>query len=258
MKVALTIAGSDSSGGAGIQADLKTFEAFGLFGTSAITVLSAQNTMGVKDIKTIEPEFIKAQIEAVMEDFDVSVIKIGMLYSSHIIEAIEEILKTVNIPVVLDPVFISKAGSALLQEDAIEPLKKLFSYATLITPNKHEADKLFGYKMGDSDSLEILKSMQTPVLIKNEILHLQNELISVDQLYLSHKKLIFKTPYIDSKNTHGTGCSYSSAIAANLALGHSLERSIEIAKNFIYEAIKNAPSLGHGAGVINHKKGVLL
>jgi hypothetical protein len=133
MRVVLTIAGSDSSGGAGIQADLKTFEAFGVFGTSALTVLTAQNTTGVRDIHEIHSDFIKAQIEAVLEDFDVRAIKIGMLYSNAIIDTIREIIKGLNIPIVLDTVFISKAGSKLLHDDAIENMKTLFPYATLIT-----------------------------------------------------------------------------------------------------------------------------
>ena len=136
MEVVLTIAGSDSSGGAGIQADLKTFEAFGVFGTSVITVLTAQNTTGVRSISPVEPQFIKEQIQAVLEDFDVKAIKIGMLLNKQIILTIKEIIKELNIPIVLDPVFISKAGSPLLDDDAIESMKELFEYVELITPNQ--------------------------------------------------------------------------------------------------------------------------
>jgi hydroxymethylpyrimidine/phosphomethylpyrimidine kinase len=256
MKVVLTIAGSDSGGGAGIQADLKTFEAFGLFGTSAITVLTAQNTTGVSGIFEVTPEFVKAQIQAVLQDFDVAAIKIGMLYSTQIIHAIKDVIKDLDMPIVLDPVFISKVGSPLLQSDAVAAMRELFEYVTLITPNLYEAKELFGYKHGDSASLENVMACSAPVLIKNHILEMPDGKKSIDLLYTKEKKRVFIAEALESSNLHGTGCSYSSAIAANLALGKSLEESIEISKKFIYDAIKYAPNLGHGAGVINHKLGV--
>jgi hydroxymethylpyrimidine/phosphomethylpyrimidine kinase len=256
MEVVLTIAGSDSSGGAGIQADLKTFEAFGLFGTSAITVITAQNTSGVTNIQAVDTDVIKNQIEAVLNDFDVKAIKIGMLFSKEIMECVEESIKELDIPIVLDPVFISKAGSKLLEDDALEKMKELFKYATVITPNMHEAKELYDYSFGDSASLEKIQNIPCPVLIKNQILDTPNGEKSIDMLIHAHQKKIFETPNLASKNTHGTGCSYSSAIAANLALGKSLEEAIDISKKFIYGAILNAPDIGHGAGPINHKKGV--
>lgn len=256
MKVVLTIAGSDSSGGAGIQADLKTFEAFGVFGCSAITVLTAQNTTGVSEIATISPAFVKAQIKSVLDDFEVNAIKIGMLYSVETIQAVYEAIQNLNIPIVLDPVFISKVGSPLLQNDAIAAIKLLFPYATLITPNQFEAKELFGYIYGDTPSLDVLHSLNTPVLIKNEVLEMNGVKLSVDQLFYKHTKRVFQSQYVKTTNLHGTGCSYSSAIAANLALGKTLEEAIEIAKAFITQAIKNAPHIGHGAGPINHKEGV--
>ena len=255
MKVVLTIAGSDSSGGAGIQADLKTFEAFGVFGTSAITVLTAQNTTGVSEIYEVSPEFVKEQIKAVFEDFEVSAVKIGMLYSVAIIEAVHESIKDLNVPIVLDPVFISKVGYPLLQNDAVEAMKKLFAHATVITPNQHEAKELFGYMRGDTASLDRLQNSSTPVLVKNEVLERNGAKISVDQLFYKHQKRVFQSEYLETKNLHGTGCSYSSAIAANLAFGKSLEESIAISKSFVTQAIKNAPNIGHGAGPINHKEG---
>lgn len=255
MKVALTIAGSDSSGGAGIQADLKTFEAFGVFGTSALTVLTAQNTTGVRDIQEVTPAFVKAQIEAVLEDFDVSAIKIGMLYSKEIIDVVKEAIKDLDIPIVLDPVFISKAGSPLLKEDAVEAMKELFKYAVVLTPNQFEAEALFGYKFGDTASLQNLMSAPTAVLVKNHVLEMQDKKVSLDQLFFSHEKRIFQTPYLETTNLHGTGCSYSSAITANLALGYSLEESIQRAKEFINAALFEAPKIGNGPGPINHKAG---
>lgn len=251
MKVVLSIAGSDSSGGAGIQADLKTFEAFGVFGTSAITVLTAQNTTGVNAIYPIPIDFILEQIQSVMSDFEVSAIKVGMLYDVSIIEAITDFLAPLDIPIILDPVCVSKAGSPLLKEEAIEALRNLARIVTLTTPNLHEAKLLYGYVMGDSQSLETLINHPTPVLIKNHVMNM----VSADLLYSGHQKRVFTSELIDSTSQHGTGCSFSSAIAANLALGLGLEESIERSKRFITEAIRQAPQLGHGRGPINHKAG---
>lgn len=256
MKVVLTIAGSDSSGGAGIQADLKTFEAFGVFGTSVITVLTAQNTQGVSDIYPVSPEFIKSQIDAVLSDFEVSAIKIGMLYSNEIIDVVRESIKGLDIPIVFDPVFISKAGSKLLSDDAVENMKSLFAYATVITPNIYEAKALFGYEFAHTPSLEAIFNLPCSVVIKNHKLEMNNHFRSIDTMYTHRDKKVFDTPYIEkNSNTHGTGCSFSSAIAANLALGKSLEESVAIAKKFVYVAINNAPQIGEGKGPIFHKKG---
>jgi hydroxymethylpyrimidine/phosphomethylpyrimidine kinase len=253
MKVVMSIAGSDSSGGAGVQADLKTFEAFGVFGTSVITVVTAQNTTGVRGVEAISVENIQAQIEAVLEDFDVSAIKIGMLFSAEIIEMVLACIKDLSIPIVLDPVFISKAGAALLQDDAVEAMKKLFGYATVMTPNQFEAKALFGY---DEHSIGSVASSPCPVLVKNHVAKDGDSSMSIDELYMGSEKKVFQTPYLQSNNLHGTGCSFSSAIAANLALGYSLNDSIERAKSFIYNALKHAPSIGHGPGPIMHREGV--
>lgn len=251
MKVVLSIAGSDSSGGAGIQADLKTFEAFGVFGASAITVLTAQNTTGVQALFPLSVDFIQQQLQSVLSDFDVAAIKIGMLYDTDIIQMVHRMIEPLNIPVVLDPVCISKAGSPLLKDDAIDALRELSRIVTLSTPNLHEAYRLFGYKPEDSNSLAQLIQHPTPVLIKH---HVSNNTTS-DLLYSGQHIQLFPAPLIDSTSQHGTGCSYSSAIAANLALGLSLENSIEKAKRFITNAIVQAPPIGHGPGPINHKAG---
>lgn len=248
MKVVLTIAGSDSSGGAGIQADLKTFEAFGVFGCSAITVLTAQNTTGVQAIEPLKPDFIVAQIQSVLSDFEVSAIKIGMLYDTPIIKAVQSAISGLNIPIVLDPVCVSKAGSVLLKSDAIEALRSLCEQVTVSTPNLHEAYQLYGYQMG-ADTPPFLPSK--PVLIKNHTIEDQ----SIDILFISSRRHHFTSERLNTNNLHGTGCSYSSAIAANLALGYSLEASIERSKRFITEALIAAPSIGHGPGPINHKVG---
>lgn len=251
MKVVLTIAGSDSSGGAGIQADLRTFEAFGVFGTSAITVLTAQNTTGVQGIHPIPTDFVIAQIKSVIADFELSAIKIGMLYSKELIQAIHTLIEPLSIPIVLDPVCISKAGSPLLQDDAIDALRELSKIVTLSTPNQHEAFRLFGYKSGDTDSLSQIISHPAPVLVKHHVMNT----ISADLLYSGRQKRVFTSQIVDTTNLHGTGCSYSSAIAANLALGLTLEEAIERSKRFITQSLQSAPQIGHGPGPINHKAG---
>ncbi len=252
MKVVVTIAGSDSSGGAGIQADLKTFEAFGVFGTSVITVLTAQNTTGVRAIEEVSVAFIKQQFDAIKEDFEIAAIKVGMLYNSEIIECVTHFLKEMKVPIVIDPVCISKAGSLLLEDEAMESLSELFKFATVVTPNIYEAKKFFGYEFGDTQSLEKMMCLDFPVLVKNETLGYENNIKSIDQLFYKHQKRIFSTPQVATTNLHGTGCSYSSAIAANLALGKSLDASIEISKQYIYNALMNAPDIGHGVGPIKH------
>lgn len=255
MKVVLSIAGSDSSGGAGIQADLKTFEAFNVFGTTAITALTAQNTTGVEQIVGMDAAFVRKQIEMVLKDFDVSAIKIGMLFNKEIIDAVCEMIQDLSIPIVLDPVSISKAGSALLEDDALSAMQSLFDHVTLITPNHHEAYEFFGYKHEDMQSHAMIQSLNTPVLIKHHVVASKEGSFSVDQLYFQHQKCLFQSPLINTSNLHGTGCSFSSAITANLALGHSIEKSISIAKKFITHALKEAPDIGNGPGPIYHKKG---
>lgn len=249
MKVVMSIAGSDCSGGAGIQADLKTFEAFGVFGTTAITVLTAQNTTGVKSINPVPSDFIKRQIETIMDDFEIEAIKIGMLFDIEIIDVVTKIIESVKIPVVLDPVCISKAGSPLLCDNAIEKLKELSYISTVTTPNNYEALALFGYSYKDSDSFKSLLDHPSAILVKN----ITNNLKSTDLLYKDKNIQSFSSDYIETKNLHGTGCSYSAAIAANLALSHTLEESIKTSKLFISEALRYAPKIGAGPGPINHK-----
>lgn len=256
MKCVLTIAGSDSSGGAGIQADLKTFEAFGVFGSSAITVLTAQNTAGVHSIHPLPTDFIIEQIDAVLADFSIDAIKIGMLYDTPVIEAVKNRLKGLNIPIVLDPVSVSKAGSPLLKAEAVHALREFSTSVAVSTPNLYEANLLYGYQVNNNDIFSGELCHPTPVLVKNHTLQ-SPEPQSIDILYSGDKKEIFPSVKIETSNLHGTGCSYSSAIAANLALGHSLDQSIIIAKSFITEALRHAPSIGHGPGPINHKQGGL-
>lgn len=241
MKVVLIVAGSDSSGGAGLQADIKTGEYFGVFTTTAVTALTAQNTLGVTGVVDTKPEFLKAQISAILSDFEISAIKVGMLSNSKIIEVMREFLSSVKVPVVLDPVFISKAGSPLMGKENIQNLKSLFKFATIITPNIYEAKCLFG------DDLDV--KADANVVIKNIKIGEK----SIDKLYYKDGKILeFKSNFLDSENLHGTGCSFSTAIASNLALGKSLEDAIKISKKYIHEAILQAPNLGHGKGPLRH------
>lgn len=241
MKVVLIIAGSDSSGGAGLQADIKTSEYFGVFSTTAVTALTAQNTCGVRDALNLPVSFISSQLKAITDDFKISAIKIGMLSNKEIIDLVYEFLSTQKAPVVLDPVFISKAGSPLMSDEDINYLKKLFKFATILTPNLYEAKCLFG------ENLEV--NAPCDVVVKN----IKVNDFSVDRIYYKNgttKEL--KSKFLDSSNLHGTGCSFSTAIVANLALGKSLEEAIKISKNYIHEAILQAPNLGHGKGPIKH------
>jgi len=244
MKVLLSIAGSDSCGGAGIQADIKTAEAFGVFATTALTVITAQNTTGVRSIRPMDADFLRDQVEMVFEDLQVDAIKIGMLFNVELIECVKEIIAPLDIPIVLDPVFVSKAGAPLLQPDAVASMKELFDYVSVLTPNQHEAKALFG------ENLHV--KAPCPVIIKH--FAIENE--SHDTLYYpDNSRRTFASPCLKTNNLHGSGCSFSSAIAANLALGYELESAIERAKKFIYHAIEEAPNLGHGPGPLAHKKG---
>ncbi|MEF3191066.1 MAG: bifunctional hydroxymethylpyrimidine kinase/phosphomethylpyrimidine kinase [Campylobacterales bacterium] len=248
MKSVLTIGGSDSSGGAGIQADLKTFEAFGVYGMSVITVLTAQNTTGVQGIFPLEPAFVLKQIDSVLEDIPVDAIKIGMLYSAEIIDLIADIVSMVKVPVVLDPVSISKAGSPLLHDEAIEALRHLVPLAMVVTPNRYEARLLFG-------SEDTFAFPGVPVVVKNFKEVREGHEVSVDRLYTAQGVVEFTAPWIETNNLHGSGCSFASAIAALLASGYDLIDAIKRARAFVTEAIRKAPGLGHGPGPLNHKAG---
>jgi len=248
MKVVLSIAGSDSGSGAGIQADIKSAFYHKVFMTTAITAITAQNTLGVSGVRVLEPNFVKEQIDSILNDFKVNSIKIGMLGSKELIIKIEESIKDLNIPIILDPVAISRAGSKLIDDEAIETLKILFKYAYLITPNRYEANLFFN--VNSIEDIKNLPTQETNILFKNII---KNEKQTVDILLKSDGAILeFVSPKANESNTHGTGCSFSASIASLIAKGESLENSIKIAKNYIYEAIKNAPNLGKGNGPINH------
>jgi hydroxymethylpyrimidine/phosphomethylpyrimidine kinase len=251
--IALTIAGSDSSGGAGIQADLKTFAAFGFYGASVITALTAQNTKGVRGVHLVPADFVTAQCEAVFDDLDVKAVKIGMLAERSIIEAITAtIARHKPKHVVLDPVMVATSGARLLPADAIESLRKqLIPLATLVTPNLPEAAALLGEPPAADEAAikgqgkRLLAMGARAVLIKGG--HGQGA-ESIDYLFQGENVIALPAPRIATDNTHGTGCSLSSAIAVGLAKGEPLEAAARHAKTWITAAIAAADRLGVGRG----------
>jgi hydroxymethylpyrimidine/phosphomethylpyrimidine kinase len=251
--IALTIAGSDSSGGAGIQADLKTFSALGVYGASVITALTAQNTRGVEGVHTVPADFVLAQMRAVARDLDVRAIKIGMLATSAIIEAVAEGLNDfAGIPVVLDPVMVAASGDSLLDEGAVETLRAvLVPCAMLITPNLAESAKLLG-ETEACDEREMEAQARTlgalgasAVLIKGG--HAKGDQ-AVDILADGEGVMRLAMPRVPTRNTHGTGCTLSSAIAAELAKGASLRDAVTKAKAYLTAALVHADELGIGKG----------
>jgi hydroxymethylpyrimidine/phosphomethylpyrimidine kinase len=257
--IALTIAGSDSSGGAGVQADLKTFAALGVYGASVITALTAQNTQGVTDIHQVPADFVTAQIDAVFGDLDVKAVKIGMVSQRTVIEAIEAGLQRWSPKhIILDPVMVATSGDRLLPPDAIEALRtKLVPRAVLITPNLPEAAALLDEQIASSESQiesqgrRLLAMGASAVLIKGG--HGKGA-ESIDYLIREAGVVALAAPRTATKNTHGTGCSLSSAIAAGLAKGGDLETAVRNAKAWVTAAIAAADrlSVGHGHGPIHH------
>ncbi|WP_101773159.1 bifunctional hydroxymethylpyrimidine kinase/phosphomethylpyrimidine kinase [Peptostreptococcus faecalis] len=262
MKKVITIAGSDSGGGAGVQTDLKTFAAHGVYGTSAITAVTAQNTMGVISVENIISKMVKDQIKAVFDDIGVDSIKIGMLSDVDTIDVVYEILKEYDMKnIVLDPVMISTSGFDLIGNQAKKVLiSKLLPLADIITPNLFEAESILKEIKGDVDlkidspekmseaGKMISKFSKKNVLIKGG--HLEKK--ACDVLVMSDMSVYyFENDRIDTKNTHGTGCTLSSAIASNLALGYSIEDSVEKSKEFISKAIQRSLDIGKGCGPTN-------
>ena len=257
--IALTIAGSDSSGGAGIQADLKTFSALGVYGASAITALTAQNTQGVDAVLVVPPDFVARQIKVVARDLKIGAVKIGMLATSEIIEAVAGALEALpEVPVVLDPVMVAASGDVLLDEDAIEMLRAvLLPLATLITPNLPEAAKLLSVDSATSESemaaqARALKALGAQaVLVKGG--HAEGA-EAVDLLLDGEGELRLSAPRVATGKTHGTGCTLSSAVAAELAKGSSLRDAVAAAKAYVTAAIDAADELaiGKGRGPVHH------
>ena len=259
MKTALTIAGSDSSGGAGIQSDIKTMTANGVFAMSAVTALTAQNTTGVTGIMESTPEFLREQIRAVVTDIFPDAVKVGMVSSSALIQVIADSIKEYNFRnVVVDPVMVATSGARLISGDAVLTLKeRLLPLATLITPNIPEAEILCSSQIQNADDMEkagkaIYDKYGASVLIKGG--HNMND--ANDYLYGNldggERGLWFYGKRIDNPNTHGTGCTLSSAIASNLAKGKSLVDSVQSAKNYLSKALAAMLDLGKGSGPMNH------
>ena len=255
MRTALSIAGSDSCGGAGIQADIKTMTMNGVYAMTAVTALTAQNTTGVRSILESSPEFLKEQLEAVFEDIYPDAVKIGMVSSAELVEVIAECLKKFDAKnIVVDPVMVSTSGSSLIKTDALKTLeKKLFPIAAVITPNIPEAEVISGMIIGSAGDMEeaakkIHDEFGCAVLLKGG--HCIND--ANDLLYNGSEKTWFYGQRINNPNTHGTGCTLSSAIASNLAKGLDLESSVRRAKEYLSGALSAMLDLGSGSGPLMH------
>ena len=265
MRTALTIAGSDSSGGAGIQADLKTFAAFGLYGASAITAVTAQSTKGIEATFAVPADLVTAQIEAVAGDLTIAATKIGMLVNAAIVEAVAAAIAELDLPlVVVDPVLVSSSGERLLDEDGMRALcAELLPRARVVTPNIPEAEALSGRLIRSmDDAREAARRIQdmgpTAVIITgghgwDEATGLAAAGVKiVDLLFDGQIFREFLVPRVDSRHTHGTGCTYASAVAAGLALGLDLPDAAARAQQYVAGAIAHAPGLGHGRGPLDH------
>ncbi len=260
MRIALTIAGSDSGGGAGIQADLKTFQRFGVFGTSAITAITAQNTLGVTKWEAVAVELVRAQIDAVASDLSPHAFKTGMLANAAIASAVSISIRELSLPnYVLDPVMVATSGDLLLEQDAIRVIRdELLPQAALVTPNLDEAAILVGETIEDEDGMaraaeKISGEMGArAVLLKGG--HLNSDDRIVDILYDGAVRA-FRGRRVDTTSTHGTGCTLSAAITAQLAQGESLHAAVRTSIDFVHSAIATAPGLGGGHGPVNHAAG---
>jgi hydroxymethylpyrimidine/phosphomethylpyrimidine kinase len=255
----LSIAGSDSGGGAGVQADLKTFSAMGCFGMTAITALTAQNTMGVRSIHGVPPEMLRDQIDAVVQDIGVDAVKIGMLHSSDIVRTVAQSIDRHHLKnVVFDPVMVATSGAVLINQDAVDVLvREMFPRAALITPNLDEASLLVGRTLASTTDMEdaantLLGLGARAVLLKGG--HLAGDSVQDLLAHPSGLRLWMRAPRIATPNTHGTGCTLSSAIAAHLALGKTLEDAVQQARNYVRGALLHGATVrtGQGSGPLNH------
>ena len=263
MLVVLSIAGFDPSGGAGVLADIKTFSAFGCFGTAAITSLTSQNTVAVYGAVHQSAETLRAQIEPVVSDFTIAAVKTGMLPTRETIEVTAEMIEQHSLPnVVVDPVIRSTSGYDLIDETAMRFLiERLLPLAKVITPNMAEAERLTGFEVNDLDGMkraaERIYKLAQPKIRNQAVLvkggHLPNE--ATDVLFDGNEFQLFRAEKIATRNTHGTGCTLSSAIAALLANGFEIPEAITKAKQYLEAALRFAPNLGHGAGPLNHLAG---
>jgi hydroxymethylpyrimidine/phosphomethylpyrimidine kinase len=255
MQTALTIAGSDSGGGAGIQADLKTFSALGVYGMSVLTAITAQNTVGVRAVYELPPEIVAAQIDAVIEDLGADAVKTGMLSSSALIDVVAERVRTLGLrTLVVDPVMVAKSGDALLQPEAVAALRDtLLPLALVVTPNRPEAEVLTGRPVRTLDEARDAARALVDLGARHAVVkggHAEGP--AVDVLFDGQRFEEFSAPRLDSRHTHGTGCTFASAIAAELAKGASVVAAVGNAKAYLTEALRQAPGLGHGHGPVHH------
>jgi hydroxymethylpyrimidine/phosphomethylpyrimidine kinase len=251
---ALTIAGSDSGGGAGIQADLKTFAALGVYGLSAITALTAQNTEGVRGVYDVPPEFVAQQIEAVMEDIGADAAKTGMLASTAIIEAVVASARKWRLRLVVDPVMVAKGGDPLLRPDAVAAMRNtLLPLAEVVTPNLPEAEVLIGRRIGSLGDMRYAAQALADLGPRHVVVKGGHRTTEPIDVYFDGSKLLeLPAKRIETRHTHGTGCTFSAAIAANLAKGLAVEEAVAEAKAYITGAIRHAPGVGHGHGPTGH------
>ena len=256
MRTALTIAGSDSGGGAGIQADLKTFAAHGVYGTTAVAAVTAQNTLGVIDFEPLSADLVTAQIEAIAADISVHAAKTGMLATAAIVEAVAAAVEELEIPLlVVDPVMIAKSGDRLVDEEAIGAIRsELLRRAFVVTPNIPEAETLAGLSIrSDADRREAARRIHhlgaSAVIVKGG--HFPSKDI-VDLLYDGQRFFEFRSERVEGHNTHGTGCTFAAAVVSQLALGRTLQEAIPLAQEYVAGGIRHALSIGHGHGPLDH------
>ncbi|CBZ02285.1 bifunctional hydroxymethylpyrimidine kinase/phosphomethylpyrimidine kinase [Clostridium botulinum] len=254
MKKVLTIAGSDSSGGAGIQADIKTMSSLGVYAMSIITAVTAQNSIGVQDVHEVPKNMVEAQIKSVFDDIDVDAVKIGMLSNSETIKSIKEYLEKYKAKnIVLDPVMVSKSGYFLLKPEAIEELKKLISITNIVTPNIPEAEVLSKIEINSEDDMKKAATIIQAMGVKNVLVKGGHRCSDANDILLYEDKFItIPGNRIETKNTHGTGCTLSSAIASYLAKGFNIEKSVSLSKEYITKAIENSFPIGEDVGPVGH------
>jgi hydroxymethylpyrimidine/phosphomethylpyrimidine kinase len=257
MRIALTIAGSDSGGGAGIQADLKTFAAYGVYGTSAVTAVTAQNTRGVHAWEPVSTELVIAQIEAVGDDLPPAAVKTGMLATAAIVEAVAATIAELDLPnLVVDPVMIAKGGDRLLTDDAVAAIRtELLKLAEVVTPNVPEAEVLIGSSIRTLDEMRAaarrIRALGPRVVILKGG-HLPADDLVIDVVCTPDEEFDLRGPRLDTRHTHGTGCTFAAAIAAGLALGQRVDEAARSARAYLEGALRHAPGLGAGHGPLNH------
>jgi hydroxymethylpyrimidine/phosphomethylpyrimidine kinase len=257
MRIALTIAGSDSGGGAGIQADLKTFAACGVYGTSAVTAITAQNTIGVTAWEPVSTELVIAQIEAVGTDLPPAAVKTGMLATAAIVEAVAATIAELDLPnLVVDPVMIAKGGERLLREDAVAAIRtELLKLAEVVTPNIPEAEVLTGSSIRTLDDMRAAARrirILGPRVVVVKGGHLPIDGLVIDVVCTPDSEFELRGPRVETRHTHGTGCTFAAAIAAYLALGQTVDEALRSARAYLEGAIRHGPGLGAGHGPLNH------